>query len=172
MAFFPSGAAIIIGAADALSTTAGNFTATTYIKSFSQSGGEIDSELTKVFGGASIQGESEKGLVEVSMDFVAKEAMAIVFDQMIAGSSLDGSTAVSYADDPTDKVIYIQALGKDGSTYMTRAYNNVKPTSIEVSMDADGGMVEGTMTFKVAATDEAAATNVQVVKAAASTITW
>lgn len=172
MAFFPSGATIIIGAADAASSDAANFTATTYIKSFSQSGGEIDTEVTKVFGGANIHGESEKGEIEVSFDFVAKESGVLYFDQLIAGSTLDGSTAVSYASDPVDRVIYIQTLGKDGSTYMTRAYNNVKPTSIEIGMEADGGMVEGTITFKVAPTDEAAATNVKVVQAAASTITW
>lgn len=170
MAYFPQSATVSIGAADAAVGSCTNLSA--YVTNFNQSGGDIETEAIKVFGGGNIQKEGEKNEVEISFDFVARDSGPTFWDQLIAGSTLDGSSAVDYADDPTDKVIYLEVLGDDGSTYMTRAYNNVKPTQIETSMEADGGYMQGTITFKLAPTQADGTGNVQVVAAESSTVSW
>lgn len=170
MAYFPQQATVYIGAADAASSTATDISAG--ITNFNQSGGEIDTETIKVFGGGNIHKEGEKGEIEVSFDIVMRETNALIFDQLVAGSSLDGSTAVSYADDPTNKVIYVEFAGDDGSTYMTRAYNNVIPSTLEASMEADNGYLQGSITFKVAPTEPDSTSNVKIEKGQASGISW
>lgn len=170
MAYFPQQATVIIGAADALSSTGTDVSGS--VTNFNQSGGEVDTETIKVFGGGNIHREGEKSEIEVSFDIVMREENATIFDQMLSGSVLDGSSDVSYDADPTNKVIYVEFAGDDGTTYMTRAYNNVIPSSLEVSMEADNGYLQGSITFKVAPTTPDGSTNVKISKGQASGISW
>jgi hypothetical protein len=170
MAFFPRSAKVFIGAASAVSSVCKEFTAG--VSNFEQGGAEQESESIKVFGGGNIQRKSSKNKVTVSFDFIIRNEDATLFDQLIAGSTLDGSSNVSYSANSTDKVIYVETTGDDGTTIMTRAYNNVNPESITVSMDADDGYMQGTVEFGLPPTTSTGATNVKIHKAAASTITW
>ena len=170
MAFFPQNAKVYIGAAGVASSAAKDFTAG--VSNFEQGGAESESEPIKVFGGGNIQRKSSKNKVTVSFDFIIREEDATLFDQLIAGSTLDGSGAVDYGDVANDKVIYVETIGDNGTTTMARGYNNVNAESITVNMSADDGYMQGTVEFGLPPTDSEGESNVKVRAAAASTITW
>lgn len=168
-AYFPADATVTIGAADAVSSAGTTFT--TLITDFSQSGGAREVESIPTFGGANIDKENPREQIEISFECIIQGSTPLLFDQLIAGSATDGTTAVSYANDPVKKTIYVQVQDTDTSTYMTRAYNNAEAVTFEPEMTADEYM-KGTVTFKLSPTDSSAATNVQIVAAQASTVSW
>lgn len=168
-AYFPSEAVVTIGAADAVSSAGTAFTS--YITNFTQSGGTRDIESIPVFGGGNVDKENPREQVEVQFECIIQGATPLLFDQLIAGSSLDGTTAVSYADDPVKRTIYVEVVDAETPATMTRAYNNAEAVTWEPEMSADEYM-KGTITFKLSPTDAAGSTNVKIVKAAASTVTW
>lgn len=168
-ALFPSQAKVFIGTAGSSSGACTEFT--TYITNFSQSGGEFNTEAVPVFGGGNVEQVNPRSQIEVSFDFIMDYTQSLLFDQLLMGSTLDGSTATESKNDPVAKVIYVQL--QSGSSFHTRAFNNAKATTFEPEMSADE-YLKGTVTFKLNPTtsDSTPKSNMKVAQAAASTITW
>jgi hypothetical protein len=122
-AYFSGTAIITIGAASAASSTGVTFT--TYITNWSQSGGDTETETINIFGGANIQKRSPRNEIECSFDFVMRSAGTLYFEQLMMGSTLDGSTAVDSTMDADEKVVYVELLDEAGSVTKTYAYTNV-----------------------------------------------
>lgn len=159
---------VYIGAADAASSACTDFTKS--LDNFSQSGGGKDIESVPLFGGAFLNREMPREQIEVTLDAKWKYGTDLLLDQLVMGSVLDGSTEVDSGDEPSSKVIYLQWT--DGTNYYTRAYNNCQGVNLgDVEQSADG-FLQGTFTFKLAATDSSAAANVKITDAAASTLSW
>ena len=170
-AYFSGSAVVTIGAAGADATATANVAFTTYITNFSMSGGDTDTETINIFGGANIHKRNPRNEVEVSFDYVMRSSGALLFEQLMAGSVLDGSTAVSFANDADEKVVYVELTDEAGTTTKTYAFNNALCSTNEPELAADEH-AQGSVTMKLAPTDSSAATNVQIVKAAASTLSW
>jgi hypothetical protein len=166
---FPSEAKVWICAAGAAPSAGTEFT--TYITAFKQSGGEFNTEAIPVFGGGNVEQVKPRSQIEVQLDFIMDYTQATLFDQLLMGSVLDGSSAVESKNDPVGKAVYLQTL--TGTTYVTRAFNNAKATTFEPEMSADEYM-KGTVTFKLPPTtnDTTPKSNMKVAKIAASAITW
>jgi len=137
------------------------------ISNFSESGGEKDTESIAVFGGGNIDKESPRSQFEVSFDvqmqYSPAQGASTKWDAFKFGSGLTSAT------EGAAQAIYIQ--WSDGSSYYTRAYNNVKGVSFSPTSSADGNLT-GTITFKLSPTTSDASANMQVVAAAASTVSW
>lgn len=168
-AYFSGNAIITIGAASAVSSAGTPFT--TYITNWSQSGGDTETETINIFGNANIQKRSPRNEIEVSFDFVMRSGGALLFEQLMMGSTLDGSTAVDSSMAADEKVVYVELQDEEGSTYKTYAYNNVLCTTYEAEMSAEDH-AQGSVTLKTAATTAAAAANMKIVKGAASTVSF
>jgi hypothetical protein len=165
-ALFPSEVIVKIGAAGLAGSAAGLVTFTTRLTSFKESGGERDQDTVPTFGNANIINEKPRSQIEVAFDCILQYSDVLLFDQLISSSVIDGSTAVTSATDPTDKVVYVQWY--DGSTYHTRGYNNATAVTFEPEMSADE-YLKGSITFKLAPTNESGVANVKKQKAAMST---
>jgi len=170
-AYFSGNAIITIGVADALSTDAANETFTTYVTNWSQSGGDTETETINIFGNANIQKRSPRNEFEVGFDFVMRSSGALLFESLLMGSALSGSTALESATDAIELVVYVELQDEDGSTYKTYAYNNALCTSYEAEMSAEDH-AQGSVTLKTASTTAAAASNVKIIKGQATGITW
>lgn len=168
-AYYSGDATVLIGAASAASSDCTDVT--TFISNFSHSGGTQDRESIKLYGGASINRRMPRSDVEVSFDFVAQGSGALYFEQLAAGTAFDGTTAVSSDTDAAEKVVYVTFTEDDSSDVKTFAYNNAICTVYNTDLDAEG-LLSGSVTLKLSATNESGTDNWQVVKAAASTVSW
>lgn len=166
---YPNEVTVTIAAAGSASTSGTNFT--TRLSNFQQTGGNTEIESVPLFGGAFIDVEKPRELIEVSFDCVITYEQALLFDQLTSGSVIDGSTgpvAVG-STEPVGKAIYLQ--WNSGGSFYTRAYNNARAVMFEPEMSADE-YLKGTITFKLTAADGSGSTNLKVDDVAASTITW
>ena len=169
-AAFPNEITVYVVAADVNgSSLASSDQFETNLTNFSQSGGEREEESIPTFGGANITKENPREQFEVSFEGIVQYGTnATLFDSFVMGATIN-SSSVESSQEPSSKAIYLQWT--DGTNFYTRAYNNITATNWEPEMAADN-MLKGTVTFKLPPTDEAGASNVQVAKAAASTLTW
>jgi len=168
-AFYSGGAVVTIGAADVASSAGTAFT--THISNWDQSGGGTETESVKLFGGANINRRMPRDDIEVSFDFVMRGDGALLFEQLLMGSVIDGSTAVDSSMDPVEKVVYVELTEDDAGGFKSYGYNNSTCVDYTAELDAEG-LASGSVTLKLAPTDPAAAANMKIVKAAASTISW
>jgi len=165
-AIFPEEATILIGVADAASTSCVDVTAE--VTSFSDTGGEEDVE--SVFGGGNIDKTKPRTQIEVSFDVILRygdSSSVLKWDEYAMGAI--ATSTVDSAGDAESKVIYIEFT--DGTNYYTRAYNNVKGIMFEPDMSADD-MGTGSMSFKCSPTDANGNANKIVGAVAADTLTW
>ena len=172
-AFFSGDAVVTIGAASAASSAAANVTFTTFITNWNLGGGETDTEVINVFGDANIHKRSPRGEYEVSFDFIMRGDAGPVFEQLIGGSTLVTSTAtvVDMSTLPAESVVYVQLLNEDGDTYKSYGFNNALCTAYEGDLEADGH-AKGSVTFKLPAKTETGTSNIKVIMAVATGITW
>jgi hypothetical protein len=157
-----------IGAADANWSSCTTFS--TYFENFNQSGGGKNIESVPVFGNAFVDKEEPREQVEVSFDAIFQYSAGVLLDQLVMGSSLDGSTAVESNQDPSSKVIYL--YWTDGTNEYCRAYNNVQATNLLDVEQAADDFLRGTVNFKLSATDASGSSNIQVDDAHPSTLSW
>ena len=170
-AMFPSEATVTIAAAGAASSAASATSFTAYVTNFTHGGGESETESIPVFGGGNIEKEMPREQIEVSFEAIIQygSSSSLLFDQLLMGSTLDGSTSVDSSQEAVGKAIYVQLT--DGTNYYTRAYNNAKAVSFEPEMSADEYM-KGTITFKLTPTTSSGSANMKVVAAVATSVSW
>lgn len=168
-AFFPRDAKIYIGAASAASSSCTQIQA--YVTSYKEGGFEADIKTIYLFGNASIDQEPPRTQGEITFDVIVQSDKPLLFDQMIMGSSTDGTTAVDSSMKGVAKVIYVELLDSAGTVYATRAYNNARGINFDPEVSVDE-FAKGTINFKVSPTTSGGTKNLKVVMAAASTVTW
>lgn len=161
---FAADATVLIGVAGAFSSACTAITAN--VTNFKTSGGTQEVDSIKVFGGGNIDKILQRDQYELSLDLVPTYGTnSTIFDSYIYGSGLVSSATGGL------KVVYVQFT--DGTNFHTRAYNNC--TGMEFAPDVSAGEeFKGTLRFKLSPTtsDNPAKSNVKIVAAAASTLSW
>lgn len=145
----------IVGSADAVAADleAAN-DVTVLLNSYSESGGEKDTESFPMFGGANLERESPRSQMEVSFDCVVQYGTdSTLFDSYRYGSGLK-----SDGDSPIHTIVLHWT---DGTNDYYRAYNNARAVTWEPGMETDG-FLQGSLTFKLSPTDEAGIANLQI----------
>lgn len=127
---------------------------TVLLNSYSESGGEKDTESFPMFGGANLEKEMPRSQIEVAFDCVVQYGSnATKFDEYRYGSTLKSS------GDGVGHTIVLHWT--DGTNDYYRAYNNARAVTWEPGMETDG-FLQGTLTFKLNPTDEAGIANLIV----------
>lgn len=156
--------AVRIGTADAAYSACTTFTQS--LTNFSQSGGGRDIESVPLFGGAFLNREQPREQIEVTFDAVYKYGTDVDIDALVMGSSLTAS-AVESSQEPDDLIVWI--YWNDGTNHYYRAYNNVSAVNLMDVEQAADGFLQGTVNFKLSATDSAGASNLKIDTAAPTT---
>lgn len=173
-AIFPEQAAIYITSTSvAASALATSDAVTAEVTNFSQSGGEEDVEAIPVFGGGNIDKVKPRTQIEVSFDVVLRyntdQATMLKWDELKFGTLVSSTSTIKSNTSAEYKRIYVQWT--DGTSYYTRAYNNVRAVTFEPESSADE-YLKGTITFKCSPTTADDVANHQIKSLAASTVVW
>lgn len=135
------------------------------IKNYKQSGGETDVESVPHFGGYQDK-EKPQSQIEVEMEITPTLESADVWDSLMLAAHSTGP--FTFKNTGASLAIFIQATATAGSK--TRAFNNVTPSSLEISHEADDNQT-GTVKFKMAPQTLAGVNNYQTKNVAIASLT-
>lgn len=113
------------------------------IKNYNQTGGDTDVESVPHFGGY-VDKEKAQTQIEVAMEITPSLESADVWDSLFLAKHSTGP--FTYNASGASLALFIQATATGGSK--TRAFNNILPSSFEVSHEADDNQTFSA-TFKV-----------------------
>lgn len=124
------------------------------IQSYSQSGGETDTESVPVFGGY-VDKEKPVSQVELAMDIIPDVSTnPDIWESFIYGTNASGVYVMSGT--ASDRAIFIQA--QDGSSFKSTAYNNCGAVKVDLEHNADDNQTKS-ISFKFSPTTSAGISN-------------